>query len=527
MFCPTVKEMKSIDKRAITQYGIPGLVLMENAGRGVVKVIESCFDLSGSPKVMIVCGTGNNGGDGMVVSRHLQAAGGLPVCFLLGKKEKVRGDAKTNLDILEKTGFRVIEMENSITREFTECLEQSSLVVDAIFGTGFEGKLGGLEARVVEKMNSSALPIVAIDCPSGVNSDDGRVEGLCVNARVTVTMCLPKSGLLLYPGRKSVGELWVADIGVPDSIIGEAGLLSQVMESHEILLPYREPAGYKTTFGYVAVISGSAGMTGAGAMVSYACLRCGAGMVTLCLPESLNAALEAKLTEVMTCPLPETEAKTLSLDATKDIEPVLEKADVVAIGPGLSTHPETENLIISLIQKVDLPMVIDADALNAMSGKTDVLKKRKASTIITPHPGEMARLMGLSASEIMGNKPEVASHFANESGVVTVLKGAATIVASPDGRMFINPKGNSGLATAGSGDVLTGMIAGMLSQGLDSVEAAKTGVYLHGLAGDIMADRYTEYGVVATDLLEAIPSAIKLILSGERKQFEGGVRRIL
>ncbi len=527
MFCPTVEEMKSIDRRAITRYGIPGVVLMENAGRGVVKVIEDCFDLSRNPIVTIICGTGNNGGDGMVVCRHLLAAGASPKCFLVGKKEKMRGDAKSNLEILEKAGCKVVEMENSTTRQFMEHLQQSGLVVDAIFGTGFKGKLEGLAARVVGKMNESTLPTVSIDCPSGLDSDDGRVEGLCVNATITVTMCLPKIGLFFYPGRKWVGELWVVDIGVPESVVREEAVTARLMESHEVVLPQRDPAGHKTTFGYVAVISGSAGMTGAGAMASRACLRCGAGMVTFCLPESLNLALEAKLTEVMTYPLPETAAKTLSVDALKAVEPVLQKADVLAVGPGLSTHPETQKLVSSLIQKVNLPIVLDADGLNAMSGRIDVLRKRKAATIITPHPGEMARLTGLKVSEIMRNKPKVASRFANENGVVTVLKGAPTVVASPDGSTFINSKGNSALATAGSGDVLTGMIAGMLSQGLDSVEAAKTGVYLHGLAGDIMSDRYTEYGVVATDLLEAIPAAIKLILTSERKTFEGGVRRIL
>jgi len=527
MLCPTVKEMKSIDNRAITKHGIPGLVLMENAGRGVVKVIENCFDLSRSPKVTIVCGSGNNGGDGMVVCRHLQAAGAVPKCFLLGKKKKLRGDARTNLDILESAGFHIVEMENSVTREFTEHLQQSDLLVDAIFGTGFEGKLEGLAARVVERMCGSGIPIVAVDCPSGVNSDDGRVENLCVNATVTVTMCLPKTGLFLYPGREAVGQLWVADIGIPESITSEAGVVAQVLESHEIVLPPREPAGYKTTFGQVAVISGSTGMTGAGAMASCACLRCGAGMVTLCLPESLNIALEAKLTAVMTYPLPETAAKTLSLNALRAIEPLLRKIDVIAIGPGLSTHPETAKLVSSLIQKVTVPMVVDADAINAMSGRVHLFKKRKAPTVITPHPGEMARLTGLPASEIMEDRLGVASRFAAESSAVTVLKGAPTVIASPDGKVFINPKGNSGLATAGSGDVLTGIIAGMLSQGLDPVEAAKTSVYLHGLAGDIVADQYTEYGVVATDLLEAIPSAINSILNGERERLEGGVRRIL
>lgn len=527
MFCPTVAQMKSIDEKAITRYGIPGMVLMENAGRGVVKVIEDCFDLSSHPKVAVVCGTGNNGGDGMVVCRHLLSRGGLPKCFLLGRKEKVKGDAKTNLDILEKTGFKVVEMENSITPEFIEWLQQSGLVVDAIFGTGFQGKLEGFVAEVVEKINSSNIPVVSIDCPSGINVDSGRVEGLCINARVTVTMCLPKVGLFLYPGRSSVGELWVADIGIPDPIIREEKIPMSLIESDDVVLPHRDPAGYKTTFGWVAVISGSAGMTGAGAMASSASLRCGAGMVTLCLPESLNLALEAKLTEVMTYPLPETEAKTLSVDALESMKPILQKADVIAIGPGLSTHPETQSLVRSVLEKVDLPMVVDADGLNALCGRIELLRDRISSTIITPHPGEMARLTGMKISEIMEDKPRVASDFAVKNGVVTILKGAPTVVASPDGHIFINSTGNSGLATAGSGDVLTGMIAGMLSQGLEPVEAAKTGVYLHGLAGDIMADRYTQYGVMATDLLGAIPEAIKLILGREKRAFEGGIRRIL
>ena len=526
MFCPTVEEMKSIDKRAIKGYGIPGPVLMENAGRGVVRVIEKCFDLSRNPRVTIVCGTGNNGGDGMVVCRHLQAAGALPRCFLLGRRERVRGDAKTNLTILERTGLPIAEMEESITREFADHLQHSALVVDAITGTGFRGKLKDLAARVVERINSSDVPVVSIDCPSGMNADDGSVGGPYVNAAVTVTMCLPKTGLFFYPGREAVGELWVADIGIPGSVYRDERIQSRLMESNSILLPRRDPAGYKTTFGWAAVISGSTGMTGAGAMAARACLRCGAGMATLCLPESLNLALEAKLTEVMTHPLPETDAKTLSRNAFMALKPVLKKADVLAIGPGLSTHHETKAVVCSMIEKTKLPMVVDADALNALAGKIEVLKKRKAPTIVTPHPGEMGRLTGLRVSDIMARRRSVASDFAEANGVVTVLKGGPTVVASVEGEVFINTTGNSGLATAGSGDVLTGMIAGFLCQGLSPLEAAKTGVYLHGLAGDIVADQRTEYGVIATDVVEAIPAALKLTLRKRTLSFEGGVRRI-
>ncbi len=519
--------MKRIDHMAITEHGIPGVVLMENAGRGVVQVIENSFDMSLSPRVTIVCGTGNNGGDGMVVCRHLLAAGASPRLFIVGKKRGMKGDARTNLSILEKSGFEVTEMDGRVHREFTPYLHQADLIVDALFGTGFKGKLRGTAAAVAERINRSSLPVVSVDCPSGIDSDTGRIEGVCIKADITVTMGLPKVGLFFYPGRSAVGELWVADIGIPASVIEAQTISASVVDLDEVILPVRDPAGYKTTFGWVVVIAGSPGMTGAGAMASHASLRCGAGMATLCLPESLNMALEAKLTEVMTYPLPETESGTLSVDAFTAAEPIIRKADVLVVGPGISTNPETGRMVCALLERVDLPVVVDADGLTALSGSKTILKRRKAPTILTPHPGEMSRLTGLSVDQITGNPLEVASEFSCTHGVVTVLKGAPTVISSPDGRLFLNPTGNSGLATAGSGDVLSGMISGMIAQGLDPVEATKTAVYLHGLAGDLVSARHTEYSVMATDLLEAIAGAIGATLDREKTHFEGGVKNIL
>jgi NAD(P)H-hydrate epimerase len=519
--------MKRIDRAAITRYGIPGMVLMENAGRGVVQVIEHCFDMSLRPRITIVCGTGNNGGDGMVVCRHLLAAGASPRLFLVGRKDRVKGDAKVNMSILERSGVPVTEMDGRIHREFSSHLRQADLVVDALFGTGFKGRLSGLAATVVDRINRSSLPVVSVDCPSGIDADTGRVGGECVKAELTVTMGLPKVGLLLYPGRSLVGELWVADIGIPESVIGEQAIQTKVVDLEEVSLPERDPAGHKTTFGWVVVIAGSPGMTGAGAMASRASLRCGAGMATLCLPRNLNSALEAKLTEVMTYPLPETRNGTISLDALKAAEPIIEKADVLVVGPGLSTDAETSEMVCSLLERVDLPIVVDADALSALAGKLDLLKRRVSPTILTPHPGEMSRLTGLPVDRITNDRLAVASQFSNTYRVITVLKGAPTVLASPDGHCFLNITGNSGLATAGSGDVLSGMIAGMLAQGLDPIEAGKTSVYLHGLAGDLSSSRVTEYSVVATDLLESIPEAIRASLESEKMQFQGGVRNIL
>ena len=515
----TPKEMKEIDKKAIEELGIPGAVLMENAGLGLFEIIQEEFITpQGSGgfrgegicplplRVGIVCGKGSNGGDGFVLARHLSNNGVVVSIFLLGKIQDIKGDALTNLNILLNTGFKVEEMTTKKdVQRFSQICNQFDLIVDAIFGTGFKGKVKGVAKEIINILNKSGVPILAVDVPSGMNANDGSIEGVCVQADFTGTMCLPKRGLFLYPGKDYAGDIAVIDIGVPPKLWNNINL--ELLESTELqdLLPLRPANSHKGTFGTVFILAGSRGMTGAATLTALSTLKVGAGLVRLGIPESLNSILEEKATEVITVPLPETSEGTLTVSGFNRIMEEINKATVVAIGPGLSTHPDTRMLIQKLVPKISLPLIIDADGLNNLT--LDVLRKIKKGTVITPHIGELSRLTGLTTSDIRQSRIDIASHLAKEFNLTLTLKGAPTIIASVS-RAYLNPTYNSGLASAGSGDVLTGMIAGLLAQGLKPIDAARLGVYLHGLAGDIAAKKLTEYSMLAGDVMAFIPEAI-------------------
>ncbi|MDI6839250.1 MAG: NAD(P)H-hydrate dehydratase [bacterium] len=509
----TPDEMKEIDRKAIRELGIPGVVLMENAGLGLFEIIQEEFGEIKDLKVGIVCGEGNNGGDGFVLARHLLNNGATVSIFLLGKSQRIKGDAGINLNILLNTGFKIKELttKKDVQIFVSEC-KQFTLLVDAIFGTGFKGKVNGIDAEVINAMNESGVPILAVDVPSGLNAYDGSIEGICVNADFTGTMCLPKRGLFLYPGKDYAGDIYVIDIGVPPSLYKHINL--ELLESSELrsLLPYRPCNSNKGTFGRVFVLAGSRGMTGAASLTAMSALKIGAGLVRLGIPKSLNPILEEKVTEVITVPLPESPDATLTISGVKEIMQEIDKADVIAIGPGLLTHPDTNMLIRNLVPKIRIPLVIDADGINNLTFED--IRKIKAPTVITPHPGELSRLTRLTIPDIQKARIDKAFHFAKVLEITFVLKGAPTIIAS-EGIGYLNPTGNSGLASAGSGDVLTGMIAGLLAQGLKPVNAARLGVYLHGLAGDIAAKKLTEYSMIASDVMNAIPEAIKELMEGE------------
>ena len=501
-------EMKQIDRKAIFDIGIPGCVLMENAGRGTVQIIKDKFKELRNLNVAIVCGRGNNGGDGFVIARWLKNQGAEPHVFLIGNKEDVKGDAKTNLDIIVKMGFNIKEIKES--KDIPK-FDEFNLIVDAIFGTGFKGSVEGIPKEVIDSINNAGIPILAVDIPSGLDASTGNIEGSCIKANYTCTMALPKRGLLLYPGREYVGELHVIDIGVPKELY--EGIDLELLESTEmkLLLPKRPPDGHKGSFGRIFMLAGSVGMTGAACLSSLAALKMGAGLVFLGVPESLNSILEEKLTEVITKPLPETEAKTLGMAAFEPICDELNRTDVLVMGPGLGKHEETAKLIKKILAKITIPTIIDADGINNLT--LNDLKAIKKPIMITPHPGELSRLIGKSVGEIQRDRVEVAKSTAKELNLPVVLKGASTIIAVPDAKTYINPTGCSGLATAGSGDVLTGIIAGLLAQGLSLADAARLGVYIHGLAGDMVADKKTEYGMIASDVLEAIPEATQSLLN--------------
>ncbi|MEW6686015.1 MAG: NAD(P)H-hydrate dehydratase [Candidatus Edwardsbacteria bacterium] len=528
-------EMKNIDRRTIEKYNVPGLSLMENAGRSVVEILEKIWaeiqekeieftpdlrhwsgGLLNRTKVMVLCGKGNNGGDGFVVARYLVNKRAVPAIFLLGKRREIKGDARTNLENITKMGIPLIEIHNQrLLPKFQESLKESEIVIDAIFGTGFKGEITGYLARIIEMVNASEKLVIAVDLPSGLDADTGDVQSATIRADVTVTMGLLKRGLLLYPGRMHAGRTFVAEIGMPEMGVEEEKIKLSLLQDIDVaqLLPHRFPDTHKNACGIVLVVAGSVGMTGAAVLTSEAVLKAGAGLCYLGLPESLNDAMESRLTEVITKPLPQTRDRTLNLLAESEIERLMKKCDVLTIGPGLSQHSETAELVRRVVKKISGPMVIDADGLNALAGKPEIFKKITMPTVITPHPGELSRLLNTSVEEIKRDRIGKAEEAAQNLGVVVVLKGAPTVIAEPSGLSWINPTGNAGMATAGVGDVLTGVIAGMMAQGLSPLEAAQVGVYLHGLAGDIASEEKTEYSMMARDVLENIPKAIEMITS--------------
>ena len=508
----TAEEIRQLDQEAIEKLGIPGVVLMENAGLHVVRVMNERYLKLKKKKVLIVCGKGNNGGDGFVVARHLDNQGVEVRVTLLAEKQHLKGEAKINCDVVEKMDIPIVEItSNEQLPAFRNLLQQTDIVVDAILGTGLHDAVKGLYKHIIESINKSQKPIIAVDIPSGLSADTGVVYGSCIKADVTVTFAVPKRGVILYPAADHVGDLKVVDIGIPKQLVRNSTMKVHLLQQNDIQGVFRKraPNSHKGTYGHVLMIAGSTGKSGAALMAGRSALRTGAGLVTLAIPENLRVPLEIPTLEVMTAPLPETIKGSISIDAYDEIINLSQNKRVVALGPGLSTHPSTVELIFRLIRTLTIPMVIDADGINAIAQNPDVLLEAKAPVILTPHPGEMARLV--PNTRIQNNRIPVAQRTAQKYNSYIVLKGVRTVIASPDGKVFINPTGNPGMATAGTGDILTGMIAGLISQNTLPVEAAKAGVYLHGLAGDLVAKERGEYGLVAGDTLDAIPYAIKHI----------------
>lgn len=519
----TSQQMRNIDTKTIKGEKVPGLELMEKAGKGSAEVAKNILgdDLKGK-KVLIFCGRGNNGGDGFVVGRYLSQWGADVKLFLLGKKKELKGDARVNMEKAQKLGLSIKELSQK--KDFPKN-PNSNLMVDAIFGTGFQGKAEGLYAHAIEFINKFNSPVLAIDVPSGLNADTGEAEGLCVKADHTATMALPKIGHFFHPGKTYSGEVTVVDIGVPRKIIDKEKLNLNLITKEEIkaLLPQRPGDAYKGNCGRVVLIAGSTGMTGAAALASTSTLRVGAGMAILGMPRTLNDIMEIKLTEVMTKPLPDVRKKgALALRGLGEIVQLFQWADCLALGPGLGQHFETIELARRILKRTSLPTLVDADGLNAIAKDSSILKEIDIPLILTPHIGELSRLINVSVEEIAKDRIKYASDSAKEFNCVLVFKGAPTIVAEPAGQVYVNSAGNAGMATAGSGDVLTGIIIGLVAQMLFDrrgrdinkimLDAASCGVYIHGLAGDLARDEKGEMGMVAGDIMEKIPEAIPKIL---------------
>ncbi len=515
----TNQEMQAIDRRAIRNLGIPGAVLMENAGRGCVDVLEKYFDLQ-NLNTLVVCGKGNNGGDGFVIARHLINRGASVTVALLGKSGELRPDARLNYNALCRTGVKVIGLKTTADLKTILTRKHPALIVDAIFGTGFKGKPSKFFANIFECINESEAFIFSVDIPSGVIGDTGQFDLSCIIADATAAMCLPKRGNMLYPGREFCGDLHIVDIGVPYNLIDQG--YPELIEFDRIkkLLPLRPPDGNKGTFGQVLIIAGARGYAGAAAMASRAALKTGAGLVRLAAPLGVVQTIEASTMEIVKVPLRETGNGSISANAADQLTEAFSKSDVVVIGPGLTTHSETAAFVKKILPAITVPLIIDADALNIIAGDINILGKIKAPGMITPHPGELSRLTGHDPAEINDRRIDLAHEFAGQHGVTIVLKGAPTVIASPGGEVLINPTGNSGLASAGSGDVLVGMIAGFLAQQTSIIDAARLGVFMHGLTADLIARDASEYSMTAGDLLNNIGRTFDHVMRGSSAEMQ-------
>ncbi|MFZ5633197.1 MAG: NAD(P)H-hydrate dehydratase [Bacillota bacterium] len=514
----TAQEMREIDRRAIVEFKIPGIMLMENAGLRVVEAVLEKLSAIQGRTVTIFAGKGNNGGDGLVVARHLFNMGADVKVLLLDSPDNISGDAAVNLEIWQRMGQKVYTVTQkddfNVVRLF---LVRTDIIVDAIYGTGFKGKVREYAGRIIEAINACGKPVIAVDVPSGLEADTGFVHGPCIRASLTVTFGLPKVGLLLEPGASYAGDLRVADISLPASLLDDERLKCNLIDRNLVRgwLPFRPNSSHKGDYGRVLVISGSRGMAGAACLTAGAAARAGAGLVTLAVPEGIYGPVASKLTEVMVAPVPQTGEGTLSREALPVIGGMLERADVLAMGPGLSTNPETVEAVRKIVSLSRIPIVLDADGLNAFIGHTELFKKVKNPLVLTPHPGEMARLAGLSIEEVQLGRLDTARSWSSTWKAVLVLKGARSIIALPDGTTYINTTGNPGMATGGSGDVLTGIIAGLLAQGMEAARSAAAGVYLHGLAGDTAVKDTGMMGLLAGDILQALPAVTRILESHE------------
>ncbi len=519
----TASQMQRVDRLTTEKYGVPSLMLMENAGHGVVQLLLDRLAPLEKHRIAILCGKGNNGGDGMVVARLLRERGLTPRVLLFGNPGALHGDAAVNYQRLAASG----PPENVENREAWErvkrSLEGTSLLIDGLLGTGLSKPLGGILLEVTRAINSGfpQARIVAIDLPSGVSADTGELIGEHMRSDFAVTFTAPKIAHVFPPACERVGEWRVWQIGTPpEAMEGDPDLslnLASQGDSAWIAEP-RKLAAHKGSFGHVLILAGSVGKTGAAGMAGLAALRAGAGLVTVATAKSALPTIASLGMELMTEPLPETEAGTISKQAMDSgrLDKLVEGKTVLAVGPGISSNPETLELVRTVVNRYSLPLVLDADGLNAFAGSMNSFRtdaRPAGAAVLTPHPGEMARLMGLTVRDIQSNRVEVARELAQKYKLNLVLKGFRTLTAGPDGQTWVNPTGNPGMATGGTGDVLTGLIAGLLAQHTTRqiTQVAAAAVYLHGLAGDLAAKDLGQHSMIAGDLLENVPRAYKLL----------------
>jgi ADP-dependent NAD(P)H-hydrate dehydratase / NAD(P)H-hydrate epimerase len=518
----TASEMRDVDRLTTERYGIPGLTLMENAGKSVADFIAQHFRRLESRRIVVLCGKRNNGGDGFVAARHLAEAGADPLVIFIAGQDEMRGDAAANRERWRKSGGEVRLIRTPADwQSVRAAVASADIIIDALLGTGAHGPVEGVLRESIDEVNrrTSGRIAIAVDIPSGLPADTGDDQASVsankgiVSADYTVTFTAPKPGMFLGRSSDSVGKLIVREIGSPPELVEEVGKGTlrwlEPREFARFALP-RKPDGNKGNYGHALIVAGSVGKSGAAVMASWAALRIGAGLVTAAIPEPVLPIVSAPNPEVMTEPLPATDTGTISLRALEyeRFDGIVKGKSVIAIGPGLSTQTETVQFVRTVVGKyLDLPTILDADGLNAFAGRAQELKASRKMLAVTPHPGEMARLVGSDPKEIQSHRLEVARKAAKDWNAIVILKGHQTVVAAPDGNAWINSTGNTGMATGGTGDVLTGMLAGLVAQYGANASALCFGVYLHGLAGDIAFADAGEAPLMATDLIRAIPRA--------------------
>lgn len=505
----SIQQMRSMDRQTIDQLGVPGIVLMENAGRHTFDYIKQFLSDNGLyGRIDVYCGKGNNGGDGYVIARHLFNYGYNTRILSIGDPQKLTGDAKTNYTVCANYKIPVTVI-NSVAQIEEE--NSPALIVDALLGTGIKGEVRGLLKEIIMHINQINVPVVSVDIPSGLNGDSSGIAGETIKADLTVTMALPKLAHLFYPAKEFVGELEIADISIPASVKNSEDITINLVEYSDLVFPQIRADAHKYSAGKLFIIAGSTGMTGAASLTASAALRMGVGLVNIGIPKSINTIMEIKITEGLTVPLPETADGTISMDALSQIKAKIDWADAVVLGPGCGRNIETLQVLresVKYCQSSETPTLVDADGLFALSEDTQLTINLTPNFILTPHFGEFQRLTSFTKEEILSEPWQKLKSFISDKAFSLNLKGAPSMVGISDGELFVNSTGNVSLAKGGSGDILAGIIGGLLARGIGPAEAAITGNYIHGEAADRLIAEFGVDSLLPSDLLKILPDIL-------------------
>ncbi|PIS29682.1 MAG: bifunctional ADP-dependent NAD(P)H-hydrate dehydratase/NAD(P)H-hydrate epimerase [Candidatus Marinimicrobia bacterium CG08_land_8_20_14_0_20_45_22] len=500
-----VSEMRDLDRRATTEYGIAPEILMENAGQASYFTILKEFGVK-DKNFVFFCGVGNNGGDGLVAARKIHSSGGKVTVFIVGDRSKFKGSAKQNFDIVDKFPIKIMDFKDINSAQ--EAVQNSDAIIDAIFGTGLDREVGMEYKDVINLINTSQKTVFSIDIPSGVHGDTGQIMGTAVKAHYTITFGLPKIGNLLYPGFELCGKLYVTHISFPSNF-QDSDQLKIATNDPKPISP-RDKDSHKGDYGKVLFIAGSSNYLGAPYFAALSFLRAGGGLSFLATPENISAFIGNKGSEIVFVPQKSTSSGSISIENKQNILQFSENVDMVVIGPGLSLNEETQTLVRELSAEINKPLLIDGDGITAIANDLDIIKKRKLPTVLTPHLGEMVRITRQKSDDIKKNKIDILQSTAHELNAIIVLKGAHSLIGYPDKRVLINLSGNPGMATAGSGDVLTGTIAAMFGLGFSINDAVGMGVFMHGFAGDLAAKDRGEDGLIASDIMDHLPASMRM-----------------